>query len=307
LSIETWRKSHQTLLARAERVFVPSRDAMRRLQRHFPDLAFVYAPHPEPIEASSVMPSMVICPPGKEAGLRVVVVGVLSRLKGGLLVNEVAELAVRRKLSVTIHVLGPVHHGFSRLARRIIVQHGAYEDKDLPMLLQEVCAHMAWFPTRWPETWSYTLSACLRAGLPVVAPGFGAFAERLAGRTGQLVPPEAPALQWLLVLSAWRTAQPGSRPQVGSCHVESGPGFNYARDYVDPLMGVKASPTDWSQLQTLIFILLQGTRRGGYGAKLVMILAWLRSRPQLGFLTNRIPGSWQTLVKRFLLGQGNNV
>jgi GT2 family glycosyltransferase/glycosyltransferase involved in cell wall biosynthesis len=306
LSIDAWRSEQHDILAGAQRLFVPSRDAMQRLQRHFPDLALVHAPHPESMEPSSPTPSLVKYHPG-EGELRVVVVGVLSRLKGALLVNQVAELAARRKLPMTIHVLGPIRQGFSRLARQVIVQHGAYEDQNLSMLLQEVSAHVAWFPTRWPETWSYTLSACLRAGLPVVAPGFGAFAERLAGRTGQLVPPEAPALQWLLALSAWRTAQPGSRPQVGSCHVESGPGFNYARDYVDPLMGVKAPPTDWSQLQTLIFILLQGTRRGGYGAKLVMILAWLRSRPQLGFLASRIPGSWQTLVKRFLLGQGNNV
>ncbi len=42
--------------------------------------------------------------------------------------------------------------------------------------------HLAWFPAQWPETYSYTLSACLRARLPVVAPDIGAFGERMRGR-----------------------------------------------------------------------------------------------------------------------------
>src|SRR2546427_7883740 len=37
---------------------------------------------------------------------------------------------------------------------------------------------LAWFPAQWPETYSYTLSACLAAGLPIVAPEIGAFPER---------------------------------------------------------------------------------------------------------------------------------
>lgn len=39
-----------------------------------------------------------------------------------------------------------------------------------------------WFPAQWPETYSYTLSAALQYGLPVVVPNIGAFGERLIGR-----------------------------------------------------------------------------------------------------------------------------
>ena len=36
------------------------------------------------------------------------------------------------------------------------------------------------FPAQWPETYSYTLTAAINAGLPIVATRIGAFTERLA-------------------------------------------------------------------------------------------------------------------------------
>ncbi|MCB1776666.1 MAG: glycosyltransferase, partial [Candidatus Competibacteraceae bacterium] len=39
--------------------------------------------------------------------------------------------------------------------------------------------HLIWFPARWPESYSYTLSAALASGIPILAPDLGAFIERL--------------------------------------------------------------------------------------------------------------------------------
>ena len=62
-----------------------------------------------------------------------------------------------------------------------------------------------WFPAQWPETYSYTLSAAIDAGLPIVATRIGAFPERLEGRPlTWLVDPEAPAEEWLAVFDKVR-------------------------------------------------------------------------------------------------------
>ncbi len=53
-------------------------------------------------------------------------------------------------------------------------------------------------PAQWPETYSYTLTAAIDAGLPIVAPRIGAFVERLEGRP----------LTWLV--------DPTPRPRNGS-------------------------------------------------------------------------------------------
>ena len=50
---------------------------------------------------------------------------------------------------------------------------------------------MIFFPAVWPETYSYTLTAALRSGLPIVAFDLGAIAERLrAHQVGTVLPLE---------------------------------------------------------------------------------------------------------------------
>ena len=64
-----------------------------------------------------------------------------------------------------------------------------------------------WFPGQWPETYSYTLSDAIDAGLPIVATRIGAFPERLEGRPlTWLVDPEASPEEWLAVFAKVRGA-----------------------------------------------------------------------------------------------------
>src|SRR5205085_4432934 len=68
---------------------------------------------------------------------------------------------------------------------------GAYTPEDEDALIAEHAPHVVFFPSIWPETWSFVLTAALRRGLPVVAFDTGAPAERLRelGR-GHLLPLE---------------------------------------------------------------------------------------------------------------------
>ncbi|MEO9191922.1 MAG: glycosyltransferase, partial [Acetobacteraceae bacterium] len=68
-------------------------------------------------------------------------------------------------------------------------------------------------PAQWPETWSYTLSAALDAGLPIVASRIGAFPERLEGRPlTWLVDPGATTATWRAVFEEARAALRGRAP-----------------------------------------------------------------------------------------------
>ena len=92
----------------------------------------------------------------------------------------------------------------SALAERIAIT-GEYAEADLPALLAKVKPHVVWFPAQWPETYSYTLSAAIDAGLPIVATRIGAFPERLEGRAlTWLVDPEASTEEWLAVFAKVR-------------------------------------------------------------------------------------------------------
>ena len=198
--IVSWRRGNAWQFIEAERVFCPSEDVRKRLARYGFDQRAIVVPH-EPV-AGGPWP---LSPPtlGKSRRLRVAIIGVLADQKGALAVVSVA--AASDPASVSLHLIGYPEQELPReLAERIEVT-GEYQEAELPALLAKVKPHVAWFPAQWPETYSYTLTAAIDAGLPIVASRIGAFAERLEGRPlTWLVDPEAPAEEWLAVFEKVR-------------------------------------------------------------------------------------------------------
>jgi len=68
--------------------------------------------------------------------------------------------------------------------------HGAWQDEQVPALLEAYGARLALFPNRVPESFSYTLSDVWSCGLPVLAAPSGALAERIARHGGGWLLPE---------------------------------------------------------------------------------------------------------------------
>ena len=97
-----------------------------------------------------------------------------------------------------IVLIGDTEAAFPDAARRRMTIHGAYHEGELPALFSKYRPHAVWFPAPWPETYSFTLSAAIDAGLPIVASEIGAFPERLAGRPlTWLIPPTLDPAVWL--------------------------------------------------------------------------------------------------------------
>ncbi len=124
--------------------------------------------------------------------MRVAIVGELAVHKGLPLVLEVLRRARRRRLNFELVVIGSVPLPLVPAAVRRDPHFqvtGAYADADLAGLIARVDPDVIWFPARWPETFSYTLSAALATPRAIAAPRIGAFAERLAGDPAALVYP----------------------------------------------------------------------------------------------------------------------
>ena len=113
--------------------------------------------------------------------------------------------------------------------------------------------HVVWFPAPWPETYSYTLSAAIEAGLPVVASRIGSFVERLQGRPlSWLVDPRASTEEWLRCFDAvragaWQRRRRKVRRRSGRRWRISTPGRIW-RPAVAPRARtlVGSAPTRWS-------------------------------------------------------------
>lgn len=180
-SILDWRLRHSLFLNGAANVLAPSKDTARRLLHYFPSAHVHFAPHTD-IDSGTAMPQPAPHAIAEHAHLRVLVIGAVNEVKGGDILEATAIEAASMDAPIEFHLMGYAHRTLATQPHASLSVHGPYQDNDLVRLLQRMKPDLVWFPAQWPETYSYTLSACLQAGIPIVAPSLGAFPERLSSR-----------------------------------------------------------------------------------------------------------------------------
>ena len=267
------------------------------------------APHTD-IANPRQLPVPAVATLAEAAPLRIAVIGALSRIKGADLLEDVAVLAAKGS-NIEFHLLGHAYRPLHKQPKAALTVHGAYQEEELTDLLDWLKPDLVWFPALWPETYSYTLSACLLAGLPVVAPDLGAFPERLNGRKWSWIRPwDTPAAQWLSFFMEIREHNfvrgISPRPLIavsGSAH-QNIAGWSYENDY---LAGAQQH-LDGTYVLAAPFL---KNHRPGAGRGLerqrrkvkrgvLSLLVRLRALPALRRLARAIPLRWQTRVKSWL-------
>ncbi len=206
--IVSWRAEYQWQLADAARVLCPSADVLTRLERYGVVSNAVLAPH----EAVAPAAWSIGVPPLRgTTKLRIAVLGTLSDHKGGRTVASVAEHLDPR--TTELHLIGHTEAPFSESAAQRMTITGRYDDADLPGLIKAIAPHVIWFPAAWPETFSFTLSAAIDAGVPIVATRIGAHTERLAGRPFTwLIDADTAPSAWIRIFNDIRTALRSTAP-----------------------------------------------------------------------------------------------
>lgn len=204
--IRRWWAGQGWQIMRAQRVICPSTDVAQRVLRTYPDARVIVVPHDDAYTAvgAPIEPRALT---GAEP-LRIAVLGVLTNDKGAAHAVDCAALARRASLPLEFWVIGPAPDVRAEVAARTALHvTGPYGRAELNEVLDRVAPHVVWFPTRWPETYSYTLSEAFRAGLPVAVPDFGAFPERVSGRAWSwILPWNADAERTVLAFIEMRNA-----------------------------------------------------------------------------------------------------
>lgn len=186
----------QNLALHAQRVIVPSQALATVISKVLPSLSVQVHSHPER-ERDGQYPALQQVQLNPEQPLKVLCLGMLGIEKGAYTLVQTAVLAAEQQLDIEFILLGACHVTLPKSVRCM----GLYQDADLLNLIADIEPHLLWLPAQCPETWSYTLSAGLRAGLPVIASDLGALPERLAGRPlTQLLAHTASAQQWLYAI-----------------------------------------------------------------------------------------------------------
>jgi glycosyltransferase involved in cell wall biosynthesis len=199
--IVDWRNSHAWFVENADRVICPSMDVKNRISRYYPKAKLVIAPH----EANSAESWVVNAPQVTiDQRLRVTIIGHLIALKG----REIVEACVREgaNLPVEFSLIGASQPPFGQEIAKVLLETGIYHESELVDHLNSLAPHVIWFPVQVPETYSYTLTAAIDSGLPILASRIGALPERLTGRplTWFMDDVAASASEWLAMFELIR-------------------------------------------------------------------------------------------------------
>ena len=319
VDIITWRNQNAPLLVNSRHLIAPSLDALHRLASYLPHAPYQLVPH---LESGVRSGERVIrpAPLAEGARLKVAVVGALSVIKGADVLEDVARAARRGGAPIDFHLLGYAYRSLQTQPRSALTIHGHYKDEqELSDLLNWLKPDLVWFPALVPETYSYTLSEVLRAGLPVVAPNLGAFPERLRGREWSWIEPwtQTPA-DWLrfferIAQENFRMGVPPPRPDapadnpgpIAPAVTPQEAAQWYAGHY---LQGIPNAETDLDpeRLSALLgqhlALRRDASRHAGHKSAALRALVRLRTSPVLAPLARAIPPRWQARVKNWLTG-----
>ena len=130
-----------------------------------------------------------------QSRIKIAVVGALSVIKGYDLLVTAIQRSEADDLPIDFAIIGTTAKPLPKSTRALVT--GPYQNELLPHILLRERPDCFLFLSQVPETYSYTLSACLATGLPIVALSMGAFAERLEGVAQATLLPadtDAPAL-----------------------------------------------------------------------------------------------------------------
>lgn len=295
VTADMWRAGQEPLVKGAKRVIFPSQDCRAHFQRFFVVPNPVVAWHPDYL-LSQPFPEPVWNYAGSRP-LKVLVLGALSREKGADVLEAVASSL--QSESIEFHLLG---YAYQALAAGVMT-HGPYQNEVVYELIEKLSPDVVWFPALWPETYSYTLSIALHAGLPVVVPDVGAFNERVRGRDLSVVRPwNATVDQWH---DFWTTVvQNKALPddtvtREAEPVVAPGDSEFYSRRYLQSVCARAGQLSD----ATLAHISENYHRQGAAltGSEKVLKRLWQLSRsPMVAGVVSRIPFRLRQAVKRRL-------
>ncbi len=171
--IGPWRALWGRCLQAADEVRCFSESTRQHLLRAYPAL---------PPARITVIPHEATYVPARtprvelRAPLVIGVIGEISPQKGAHVVRELVERIERGGIDARVVVLGTLN--VPQRSDRLKVT-GAYRREDLVDLVEANGINMFFFPSIWPETFSYVVAEMIALGLPIVAFDLGAPAERL--------------------------------------------------------------------------------------------------------------------------------
>ena len=172
-SIELWRKKWGSCYQLADRILCFSDASRHLLEKAYPSIA---------AEQIEVIPHAIKFHPVRKPEfsladkLNIGVVGEIGFHKGSQVVQALAREIVRQGLDVSISVIGSIE---TECDGKVVTETGPYEHSQLVELIEAKGPNIFFFPSIWPETFSYVTDELMQLDVPIVCFDLGAPAQRV--------------------------------------------------------------------------------------------------------------------------------
>jgi len=173
-SITWWRARMESFLSSAQNIYAPSKSTSSLVKKVYPKIDITILPHEEKV--SSIVAHK------KNKNIKVAILGVLANIKGQQVVKRMIEVIKNQSRPIEIVLIG--YSLEEIISDDIFYQTGSYSDKKISYLIDRIEPNCFLFPGVVPETYSFTLTAAMKTGLPIIASNIGAVSERLESYEG---------------------------------------------------------------------------------------------------------------------------
>ncbi len=193
-NISNWRSAFSQLLKEATKIdfFDSSTFDIYKKIFIFPDEKISITPHNDNYFNVSIYPNLS----GK---LHLGLLGTLTVVKGGEIVNELSSHIKKNQLDIPITLIGS---SMLPLEENITIT-GNYKPSDLPRLISEYKINVVFISSIVPETFSYTLSEAIKMKLPIICFDLGAQGNRVKSyHLGQVIPLNSTSKEILIAAQA---------------------------------------------------------------------------------------------------------
>ncbi len=197
---ETWRVQWERFLHEAAQVIAPSEDTAARYAQLFPGLAVTVRPHFATPGTAPAVPAAASPSAGR---LRVALPGAIGPQKGAHVLIDLVRHCSRWHDDIEFVLVGYSDRDEELKRHDNVIRRGGYRPDGAVAALAAAGCQVALLLNIFPETFSYTLSESVLAGLVPVAFDFGAIGERLRMLgIGVALPPGAAPEQIVAALRA---------------------------------------------------------------------------------------------------------
>lgn len=174
IDLETRNTAIKNLLEGADMVIAPDESVLKEFEHYIKLKNKKIIPHGVNIESFGKLIK------NKKQNFKeknIAFVGVITQHKG---LNIVKDLINHNKEeNTTYHFFGLSNDAYLNENHNNYIYHGTYKQTDLPRLLIKNKIDLVLLPSILPETFSYTLSETILAGIPCVSYNLGAIANRI--------------------------------------------------------------------------------------------------------------------------------